>query len=66
MKTVDLNQFDRPMEIFTWMCTHWGPPGLNDRWDLRELTYLDLTNESDLTFLLLKWNLKKHDTWNTK
>jgi len=56
MKTVDLTNFDDPWELYIWMCHNWGPPGFNnDRWDLRDLTYLDLNNEMDLTFILLKF-----------
>ena len=66
MITINLDRFEDPFGVFVWMCGTWGPPQFNnDRWDLRELRYLDLQYESDLTFLLLKWNLK-NDKWNTK
>lgn len=65
MKTLDMKKFESPWEMFKWMCTNWGPPGNNsDRWDLRELRFLDISRDQDVTFLLLKWNFRNDNLYN--
>lgn len=60
MKTIDLSTFENPLDLLGWLCHAFGPPGYNNnRWDIRGLTYIDLNNDMDLTFILLKFNQKE-------
>lgn len=65
MKTLDLQKFENPWDMVSWLCVNWGPPGKNsDRWDLRELHFLDIFRDQDVTFLLLKWNFSNDNLYN--
>lgn len=60
MKTIDLSKFENPLELLDWLCNEFGPPESNtNRWAIRELRYIDLNNDMDLTFILLKFNHKE-------
>ena len=60
MKTIDLLTFKKPMDLLRRLCYDFGPPGSNNnRWNIRELRYIDLNNDMDLTFILLKFNQKE-------
>lgn len=57
MTTIPIWKFDDPMEVLWYINNHWGNYGA--RWDLKHLVDLHLTNEEDLTFLLLKFKLRE-------
>ena len=49
---LDLYNFRDPWEITEWLTENWA---FNDRWTLKELRYLYLKNEQDISFLLIKF-----------
>lgn len=57
MISIPIWKFEDPMEVIWYVNNNWGSYGT--RWDLINLVDLRLTNESDLTFLLLKFNVKE-------
>lgn len=44
---LDLYNFRDPWEITEWLTENWA---FNDRWTLKELRYLYLKNEQDISF----------------
>lgn len=57
MISIQIYKFEDPTEVLLYMSKQWG--GYGNRWDLIDLEDLRLTNEADLTFLLLKFKLRK-------
>lgn len=57
MKTLELYNFEDPHEVLIWIYDTWGPAN-STRWNLRDLRYLDLNNDSDGTYILLKFNTR--------
>lgn len=57
MISVAIYKFSEPKEVLLYMARSWGDYG--NRWDLIDLAQLRLTNEADLTFLLLKFETRK-------
>jgi len=57
MISIPIWKFEDPMEVIWYINNNWG--GYGTRWDLKNLVDLRLTNDSDLTFLLLKFNVKE-------
>lgn len=57
MKKLNLEDFDEPWQVIDWIYKSWGSPiTSNYRWDILNLSYLVLKNESDSTFILLKFS----------
>ena len=57
MISISIWKFEKPMEVLLYITCNWDRCGT--RWDLKNLEDLELANDSDLTFLLLKFNVKE-------
>lgn len=57
MISISIWKFEKPIEVLLYINYKWGRCGT--RWDLKNLEDLELANDSDLTFLLLKFNVKE-------
>ena len=59
MITVPLIKFENPQSVISWLCDNFGPPSSNNRWNLKNLQFIDFKQESDATFIILKFKLKE-------
>lgn len=58
MISLNLYKMDRPHAMILWMSENWGPPSKQGRWDIKDLQFIEFLNDSDATFILLKYELR--------
>ena len=55
MNQLDLLKIKNPLRLIDWLVDSWGGPSITGRWNIRELRFIDFKNDSDFTFIILKW-----------
>lgn len=55
MNQLDLLKIKNPLRLIDWLVDSWGVPSITGRWNIRELRFIDFKNDSDFTFIILKW-----------